>query len=155
MWRHQTWKKLPINYIYVSTNEIGMAQVTSKCLWRKTAAKIRFFQLFKVTVTLKTMFFKSRVFCQKVFALTKNLKKCLGSEEGKKHFFFCECTLLSILFWFIKSLDIPTIGWVKLRSSQRIWESVKEDSVKHFLRSSFHFDYITWVLLCKLCFIFL
>lgn len=55
-------KKLPMDCSYVSTNGIGIAKIISTCLRRKPAVRIRFFRLFKVTVTLKAAYNKSRVF---------------------------------------------------------------------------------------------
>lgn len=116
-------KKLPINYTYVSKNEVGIAKIVSKCLWRKTAVRIRFFRLFKVTVMLEAVYNKSRVFCWKVLTLMRNLKKCLGSENVRKNIFLClsisHCNILTH-----RRLGIPKIGWVKETSV--ITENLRE-----------------------------
>lgn len=140
---------MPINYTYVSTNEVGISKIVSKCLWRKTAVRVRFFRLFKATVPLEAVYNKSRVFCWKVLTLMKNLKKCLGSENVKKNIFLClsisHCNILT--HW---RLDIPKIGWVKEASV--ITENLRvNDSIKHLLRSPSSPNYITWALLCKMC----
>lgn len=45
--RTSSLEKITVNYyIYISTNEVGIAKITSKCLWGRTDARMRFGGLF-------------------------------------------------------------------------------------------------------------
>lgn len=66
--------------------------------------------------------------------------------------FFFVWALVIVIFWLIGGWVYPkSVEWRKLQSSQRIWERVNEDSIKHLWRSSSSPNSITWALLCKMC----